>query len=179
MLGNSKLLFTNPKRVFYLILFGSLSLVCVALFMEYFMALKPCILCQLQRVALVLVAFLALLGILFQRESLGLFRMLLVSCLIGVFFGLSLSIRQLYLQNLPPELVPSCSPDLGYLLTTLPFLEVLWIAIQGDGNCAKIVWDLFGITIPGWALIGFIMLGIYIFLALKLSNDIHSQIYNR
>ncbi|SVE62766.1 uncharacterized protein METZ01_LOCUS515620, partial [marine metagenome] len=46
-----------------------------------------------------------------------------------ILIGSSLSIRQLYLQSLPNDLVPTCGPDLEYLLETLPVLEVLLIAI--------------------------------------------------
>jgi disulfide bond formation protein DsbB len=30
------------------------------------------------------------------------------------------------------------------------------MVLVGDGSCAEIVWTLLGISVPGWALIGFI-----------------------
>ena len=83
--------------------------------------------------------------------------------------------RQLYLQSLPEELVPSCAPDMGYLLDSLPFFEVLLMAIQGDGNCAEVLWSFLGISIPGWLLIGFFLILAYLSKSLLNANEIHSQ----
>ena len=85
------------------------------------------------------------------------------------------SLRQLYLQNLPADLVPSCAPDIGYLIDSLPFVEVLMMAIQGDGNCAEVMWSFLGISIPGWTLIAFGVMAIWLLRSLWLANEIHSQ----
>tara|TARA_B100000446_G_C10408867_1_gene290254 strand:+ start:335 stop:634 length:300 start_codon:yes stop_codon:yes gene_type:complete len=92
-----------------------------------------------------------------------------------ILIGSSLSIRQLYLQSLPNDLVPTCGPDLEYLLETLPVLEVLLIAIKGDGNCAEVLWSFLGISIPGWLLIAFIVLFAYVLTSLYISKDLHSN----
>ena len=98
-----------------------------------------------------------------------------MSVLGSIILGAVFAIRQLYLQNLPDELVPSCAPDLDYLLDTLPVFEVLMMAIQGDGNCAEVMWQFLGISIPGWLLISF-MEDLFIFLSsLYFSNGIHSH----
>ena len=94
---------------------------------------------------------------------------------ISVLMGIGLSIRQLYLQSLPAELVPSCAPDMDYLLDSLPFFEVLLMAIQGDGNCAEVLWSFLGISIPGWLLIGFFLILAYLSKSLLNANEIHSQ----
>tara|TARA_Y100000758_G_scaffold131882_1_gene93287 strand:- start:44 stop:364 length:321 start_codon:yes stop_codon:yes gene_type:complete len=90
--------------------------------------------------------------------------------------GISLSIRQLYLQNLPPELVPTCGPDIDYLFETLPILEVFMLAIRGDGNCAEVLWSFLGISIPGWLLVAFVALFIYAMVSLCISKKLHSKI---
>jgi disulfide bond formation protein DsbB len=95
--------------------------------------------------------------------------------IVSILLGIGLSIRQLYLQSLPVELVPSCLPDMGYLLDSLPFFEVLLMAIQGDGNCAEVLWNFLGISIPGWTLIGFLAVLAYLLKALQIVNKIHSQ----
>ena len=53
------------------------------------------------------------------------YKVLISAVLLIVIAGAALSIRQLYLQSLPTDLVPSCAPDMDYLFATLPFLEVL------------------------------------------------------
>ena len=67
-----------------------------------------------------------------------------------------LAIRQLYLQSLPEDQVPSCGPGLDYLLDVFPMQEVIQMVLVGDGSCAEVVWTLLGISIPGWTLVGFI-----------------------
>ena len=89
--------------------------------------------------------------------------------------GIALAIRQIYLQNLPLELVPTCGPDIEYLLETLPVLEVFMLAIKGDGNCAEVLWSFMGISIPGWTLVGLFVLFLYSLISLLISDKLHSK----
>ena len=103
------------------------------------------------------------------------FKIILSSIFISILSGALLSIRQLYLQSLPADLVPSCAPDMEYLFATLPFLEILILAFTGDGNCAEILWTFMGISIPGWVLISLSFLLIYCVFIFKKVNEIHSH----
>ena len=47
----------------------------------------------------------------------------------------------------------SCGPDLAYLIDKSYFADALSMLFIGDGNCAEVLWSLFGISIPGWVLI--------------------------
>jgi disulfide bond formation protein DsbB len=69
--------------------------------------------------------------------------------------GGGFSIRQLWLQSLPADQVPACGPGVDYLFENFPLGEVLQQMTQGTGDCAEVVWE-FGLSIPGWALVGFI-----------------------
>ena len=161
------LLFKNPRRVYTLMVGYSIGLMVVALFFEYYLLLKPCMLCYLQRFAAVLVGFIGFIGYIHNSKNIIVFKTYLSASII--------SIRQLYLQSLPAELVPSCAPDMDYLLDTIPFFEVLLMAIQGDGNCAEVLWSFMGISIPGWLLIGFLIALLYLSKTLQIANEIHSQ----
>ena len=110
-----------------------------------------------------------------NSKKIIIFKTYLGVSIVSIFLGIGLSIRQLYLQSLPVELVPSCLPDMGYLLDSLPFFEVLLMAMQGDGNCAEVLWSFLGISIPGWTLIGFLGVLAYLLKALQVVNEIHSQ----
>jgi disulfide bond formation protein DsbB len=46
-------------------------------------------------------------------------------------------------------------------------MDLLISAIQGDGNCAKVIWQFLGISIPGWVLISLIGLSTYLLISLK------------
>jgi len=170
------LLFLNSKRFFVLLGATSLGLIIVALLFEHMLLLEPCLLCYAQRACVYLVILLSLVGFLHKNQSLIIFRSYISLAIAIIVCGISLSIRQLYLQNLPPELVPTCGPDIDYLFETLPILEVFMLAIRGDGNCAEVLWSFLGISIPGWLLVAFVALFIYAMVSLCISKKLHSKI---
>ena len=169
------LLFSDSRRIFVLLGTTSLALIIVALLFEHMLLLEPCLLCYAQRACVYLVILLSLIGFLHKSQSLTVFRSYIVIAITIIVCGISLSIRQLYLQNLPPELVPTCGPDIDYLFETLPILEVFMLAIRGDGNCAEILWSFLGISIPGWLLVAFVALFIYAMISLFISKKLHSK----
>ncbi len=129
----------------------------VALYMEHMLGLAPCPLCMMQRVWMLLAGVLALAG-LAHKPNWGIYPLLsLVAALVGGGF----SIRQLYLQNLSPDQHPACGPDLAYMLEAFPLSDVLIAMTSGTGDCATVSWSLFGISIPGYALIGFALLAVF------------------
>ena len=169
------LLFSDSRRFFLLMGATGLGLIIVALFFEHMLLLEPCLLCYAQRACVYLVIFLSLFGFLHKNQSLIIFRTYIGLVIAIIVCGILLSIRQLYLQNLPPELVPSCGPDIDYLFETLPVLEVFMLAIRGDGNCAEVLWSFLGISIPGWLLIAFSAQLIYSVVSLTISKKLHSK----
>ncbi len=169
------LLFSDSRRFFLLMGATGLGLIIVALFFEHMLLLEPCLLCYAQRACVYLVIFLSLVGFLHKNQSLIIFRTYIGLVITIIVCGILLSIRQLYLQNLPPELVPSCGPDIDYLFETLPLLEVFMLAIRGDGNCAEVLWSFLGISIPGWLLIAFSAQLIYSVVSLTISKKLHSK----
>jgi len=68
--------------------------------------------------------------------------------------------RQIYLQNLPSDQVPTCAPPMDFLMDTLPIFEVIQTILLGDGNCAEYEWR-FIFNFAEWALIFFIFLLCY------------------
>ena len=169
------LLFSDSRRFFLLMGASGLGLIIVALFFEHMLLLEPCLLCYAQRACVYLVILLSLVGFLHKNQSLIMFRTYIGLVIAIIVCGILLSIRQLYLQNLPPELVPSCGPDIDYLFETLPVLEVFMLAIRGDGNCAEVLWSFLGISIPGWLLIAFSAQLIYSVVSLTISKKLHSK----
>lgn len=147
------------KNLLLLIWSGTIVLIAIALYMQYFMDLIPCALCMTQRVFVIVVGLVALIAWLHHSATplgkKGLRSYTLLGMLMAVI-GAAFSLRHLWLQSLPEELAPACGPSLGYLLDTVPFFEALDVLLKGDGNCAETSWSLFGITIPGWTLAAFI-----------------------
>lgn len=121
---------------------------------QYVDGLEPCPLCITQRFFFFLTGILGLIAFIHNPRVLG-------ARLYGCFGALSailggcFAVRQLYLQSLPEDLVPACGPSLSYILESFPLWEALDVLMRGDGNCAEVSWIFLGISMPGWALIGF------------------------
>ena len=125
------------------ILVFCLALLGTAYYMEYALGLEPCPMCIIQRIAVALAGLAALIGLIHNQYP-------------KVYFsagGAASATRHLYLQSLPADQVPTCGPDLAYLIDKSYFADALSMLFIGDGNCAEVLWSLLGISIPGWVLI--------------------------
>lgn len=131
------------------------SMLGIALVMEHVFALAPCPLCLMQRIWIFFGALAAYVGLL-HNPRLGIYPLATIACSI---IGAGFSLRQLWLQSLPADQVPACGPDLAYMFEAFPLTEVIAAMTQGTGDCAKVSFSFLGISIPGWALLGFLVLG--------------------
>jgi len=68
--------------------------------------------------------------------------------------------RQVWLQHLPPELVPQCGPDLYFMLDNFPMTKVLTNLLRGSGQCAEVKWTFLGFSIAEWSLLWFVAFGL-------------------
>lgn len=140
-----------------LIVLTVVFMMAVALYMEHGWGLEPCPLCVTQRIFVILAGVWALLACVHNPGGSGR-RVYAALGLLSAGVGAAVSARQVWLQSLPEDKVPSCGPSLEFMLDTAPWMDVLRVMLAGDGNCAEISWSLFGISIPGWTLIGFVLL---------------------
>jgi disulfide bond formation protein DsbB len=145
---------------------AGLLIVCLlmayALYSEHVLGLVACPLCIFQRLAMIG------LGVIFALAFFAQWTPLIVSRLLGLLgfiiagIGLSIAARHVYIQNLPPELVPTCGPGLDYLMDAFPLLEALTLIMTGSGECAEVSWRFLGVSMPGWVLVWFGFLGFYV-----------------
>lgn len=149
----------RSRTINLLIFLASLGLMGVALFMQHVWGLTPCYLCIVQRVFVIVTGVIALAAFI-QNPGLNGVRIYGAATCVSALAGAGFSIRQLWLQSLPEDLVPACGPPADYLFDALPLMEVIPMLLRGDGNCAEVQWSLFGISIPGYTLIAFIGLAI-------------------
>ena len=145
----------DSRLLNWLMVVGCALLMAVALYMEHRMHLSPCPLCILQRLAVVAAGAIALVAALHDPGPRGI-RTYGALTGLAALLSAGLAGRQLWLQNLPEDAVPACGPDLGYLIEVFTPFEVLQMVLAGDGSCAEVVWRFLGLSIPGWALVGFI-----------------------
>ena len=137
-----------------LLFLACVAMMAVALYMEHQMNLDPCPLCIVQRIMVISVGFTALVAAVHNPGATGI-RIYGGIVVLYSGMGAGTAMRQLWLQSLPESQVPACGPGLDYLLDVFPLTEVIAIVFAGDGACAEVSWSLFGISIPGWALLGF------------------------
>ncbi|AKH68254.1 disulfide bond formation protein DsbB [Spongiibacter sp. IMCC21906] len=149
----------TSRWIYALIAATCAALLSYALYTQYFDGLHPCPLCMTQRAFFVLAGLTALVTALIHPNGKG---RNIASGLIVLFCGGggAVAARQVWLQSLPADQVPACGPSLEYMFSNLPFSEAFQTLMMGDGNCAEIVWTLFGLSMPNWALIAYIGLGL-------------------
>ena len=141
------------------------SLACVLLlgfgyFLEYAEGLAPCPLCVLQRVAFAMLAVVFLAAAIHRPRSRGGAR---AYGFVGGLFaaaGAGIAGWHIRLQSLPPEEAPECGPGLEYMLNAFPIGETVKMIFTGSGECAEVSWSFLSLSIPSWALIWFIVLGL-------------------
>tara|TARA_B100001996_G_scaffold174680_1_gene133322 strand:- start:359 stop:802 length:444 start_codon:yes stop_codon:yes gene_type:complete len=125
------------------------------LYLEYVQGLEPCPLCVFQRIAYILIGLIALIGATHNPKDLFLviYKFLII---ITAITGALIAGRQVWLQHLPPELVPECGPGLDYMLNVFPLSDAIKMILSGSGECAEVQWRFIGFSIAEWSLIMFI-----------------------
>jgi disulfide bond formation protein DsbB len=136
------------------------SLLGFAYYLQYFDNQEPCPLCILQRVAfldMMLVFGVATLHGPRRRGAIVYSGLIVVMAAMGA----AIAGRQVWLQHLPPDKVPACGPGLEYMLERFPLADALQKVFAGSGECAEASWRFLGLTIAGWSLVWFVVLGVF------------------
>ena len=149
----------NIKARIWFLLGGlaCLSLLAMGAYFQLSLGLEPCPLCISQRLAILLTGIIFLIAVLHNPASLGINRYAILGT-ISALFGASISTRHIWLQHLPPELVPECSPGISFMLQNFPLFDTVKLMLNGTGDCAKIDWTLLGFSMPVWTLVAFLSL---------------------
>ena len=143
-------------RMFFLtVMFSCIALMVFGLYLEYIQGLDPCPLCVFQRIAYILIGLIALIGATHNPKDLFLviYKFLII---ITAITGALIAGRQVWVQHLPPELVPECGPGLDYMLNVFPLSDAIKMILSGSGECAEVKWRFIGFSIAEWSLIMFI-----------------------
>jgi disulfide bond formation protein DsbB len=130
-----------------------------ALYAQYGLMLEPCPLCVFQRIATISLGLVFLVAALQNPGKLG-SRIYAALILLTAGFGASVASWQVYLQNLPADQVPSCGPGFEYIMQNFAIFDALGLIFKGSGECAEVLWRLFGLSMPTWVIIGLGGLGV-------------------
>jgi disulfide bond formation protein DsbB len=149
--------FGAPRRAFGLICLACVLMLAFGLYLQHVVGLEPCPMCIVQRYALVLVALFTGLAGVFRNVALRVAGGLLA--LVAAVGGAYTAASQSWLQWYPPEVV-SCGRDLYGMIETFPLKRALPMIFRGGGDCSKIDWSLFGLTLANWSFIAFVVLSL-------------------
>ena len=150
-----------PPRTWFLIGFLiCLGIMLTAVWFQFVKELEPCPLCIAQRIAVLAVGLVFLIATLHNPMQLGA-RIYAVLGFIVACIGGAISIRHVWLQNLPPEEVPTCGPGIEYMFEYFPLADAIKMMLTGTGECAEVLWTFLGLSIPAWTLVAFIFLGLF------------------
>jgi disulfide bond formation protein DsbB len=135
-----------------------IGLMAYALYEQYVVGLEACPLCVFQRVALVALGLVFLVAALHSPAGRGA-RVYAGLGAVTALTGAGVSAWHLHIQSLPPDAVPSCGPGLSYIFDAFPVWEGIKMVFTGSGECAQVNWTFLGLSMPGWVLIWFVLLG--------------------
>jgi disulfide bond formation protein DsbB len=156
----------NPRYWFLLGFTGCCSLLAAGAYMQFVEELEPCPLCISQRLA-ILATGLVFLAAALHNEATKIYS---IAGAISALIGASISARHVWLQHLPPDQVPECSPGLEYVFKNFPLADTIKLMLTGTGECSQIEGVFLGLTIPAWTFIAFIMLAAFSLAATRLNK---------
>jgi len=147
----------SSRSIFFMGFLTCASMLGIAGYFQFVDHLEPCPLCILQRVFTLFVGIILLLAVVHNAKGWG---AKVYGSLAGLFalLGAGISMRHVWLQNLPEDQVPSCGPGLNFMLENFPLSDAINMVLRGSGECAEIAWSLMGLSIPAWTLLAFIAL---------------------
>jgi disulfide bond formation protein DsbB len=150
----------SSRNGFFLGFIACVSVLAFGVYLQFVEQLEPCPLCISQRLAFIATGLIFLIAAIHNRGI----KIYAVLAAFSALVGASVSARHVWLQHLPPEQVPECSPGLEYVFQHFPLADTIKLMLTGTGECAKVDWTLLGLAIPSWALITFLgLVGLAVF----------------
>lgn len=146
---------------------GCAGVLLYAIYTQYFGGLRPCPLCTFQRGAFVLLAAAFLLGAMHAPRQRWVRCGYVLASVALAALGMAIAGRHVWIQQLPPQEVPPCGPDLGYMLQSWPLADTVRQVFTGSGECAVIDWTFLGLSMPAWSFITFASMAIWSGLSLR------------
>jgi disulfide bond formation protein DsbB len=146
-----------PRRrlAFFLGFVVCAGLMAWAFWLQYGEGLDPCPLCMLQRVVVVAIGLVFLVGAFHEPGRVGAWIYAFILLVLSGI-GAALATRHVWLQSLPKDQVPACGMGLSYMLESMPFFDAIRRVLEGSGECAEQAWVFLGLSIAGWTLAFFV-----------------------
>lgn len=145
----------SPRIWFLFVALSCAGMLGYGYYVQHVLFIDPCPLCILQRIAFMWIGAVGLVAAIHNPAQTGRW-VYAVALFVGSITGIVIAGRHVWLQSLPPELVPGCGMGLNYMLETMPIDSVLREVFYGSGECAEVDWTLLGLSMPNWALLWYI-----------------------
>ncbi|XVJ49162.1 disulfide bond formation protein B [Pseudomonas sp. UBT] len=145
-----------PSRSFFLLAFmaGALTLG-ASFYLEFGALLRPCFLCQVQRIFLAAFTLINLVAVIHgpRRSAAYFYGLASMGC---ALLGAITAVRQVLLQNAALEQANDCWPSLQYMIENLSLWQALQLTVRGTVDCVELNWTLFDLSLPEWSLLFFV-----------------------
>lgn len=153
----------NPFRWPFRVQYAAGFIVCVALlayayYEQFAEGIEPCPMCIFQRIAFLWMGLFFLVGAIHGPQQRGRKAYALL-ILLGACAGVAIAARHLWVQHQPPDPMAGCAPGWNYMVENFPLSKALKMAFTGHADCAQITWTLFGLSMPFWTLVCYVLLG--------------------
>ena len=138
----------------------SFLMIVAALWIQLTYQLDPCPLCITQRIIFIV---LGLLFVFFVWLPLNFFVRIIYLLAIGItsIVGLIFSARHVLIQQKYITVPAECGIDLDYMFENFPLMEAFNLLFQGTGDCSKVDWTFYGLSLPMMAFLGYLFFLIY------------------
>jgi len=138
----------------------SFLMIVAALWIQLTYQLEPCPLCITQRIIFIV---LGLLFVFFVWLPLNFFVRIIYLLAIGItsIVGLIFSVRHVLIQQKYITVPAECGIDLDYMFENFPLVEAFNLLFQGTGDCSKVDWTFYGLSLPMMAFLGYLFFLIY------------------
>jgi disulfide bond formation protein DsbB len=114
--------------------------------------------CIFQRIALIVMAIVFLVGAIHGPQARGR-RVYALLLLLTACIGIGIAARHVWVQHQPPDLMAGCAPGWNYMVNNFPLSKALKMAFTGSADCAQVSWTFLGMSMPFWTLLCFALLG--------------------
>lgn len=130
-----------------------------ALFVQFQLGIQPCPFCIFQRICFAVLGLVFLLGAVHAPRGPGGRKVWGGLAFLASVAGMGYAGRHSWVQLYPPEL-PSCGPGLNFIVEQHSWLGAARRVLQATGDCSSIDWQFLGLSMPMWAFLWFLGLGL-------------------
>lgn len=125
-----------------------------AVYFQFVLKLEPCPLCITQRLVVLTLGSVFLVGTLHNPVGLGV-RVYFGLAALASLTGTAVATYHFLIQILPHEEAASCGPGAAYILEHFTLADSIRMFLTGTGDCTQVVWSLFGLSMPFWVGLSF------------------------